>query len=64
MNYCVTDNREIVGDYFIEQDTTGRIHIYKRGTMEYVEYIDFVTVLDHKMFLTVCKDYVEVKSGN
>mgnify|MGYP004515515749 CR=1 FL=1 len=62
MNYCVTDNRELIGDYFLEQDTTGRIHCYKKQGGK-LEYIDFVTVLDHKMFLTVCKDYVEVKGS-
>lgn len=62
MNYNVTDNRELIGDYFLEQDTTGRIHIYKKqgGNLEYIDHIDCIGVVPNNVFLKICKDYVGV----
>lgn len=63
MNYNVTDNREVIENYFIEQDTKGRIHIYIKESMEYIEYIDCITVVPHDVFLTICKNYVDIKGS-
>lgn len=58
MNYDVTDNRIVIDNYFIEQDTTGNIHIYRRGTMEHIESINHNRVLSEKEFKKICDDYI------
>lgn len=39
MNYYVTDLRLIDSKYFFEVDTLGNMHVYKAGTMEYLDSI-------------------------
>ncbi|MFQ8920959.1 hypothetical protein [Clostridium paraputrificum] len=39
MAYYVTDLRLIKNKYFFEVDTLGNMHVYKAGTMEYLDSI-------------------------
>ncbi len=39
MAYYVTDLRLIKNGYFFEVDTQGSMHVYKAGTMEYLDSI-------------------------
>lgn len=58
MEYNATDNRIVINDYLIEQDQQGNIHVYKTGTMEYIDCIDYVGVMSYDVFKDKAKEIV------
>lgn len=58
MEYNVTDNRITLDGYFMKQDERGNIHIYRKGSMEYIDYIG---VLLHDEFKYKCKEWLNNK---
>lgn len=61
MVYNVNDNRIVMGGYFMEQDETGNIHIYKKGSMEYIECIDNIGGMPFDEFKCCCNQWLVEK---
>lgn len=58
MIYNVGNFRESINNYFFENDEFGNIHVYKNGTMEYLDMIDIDYKYTHDDFLFICKDWI------
>lgn len=58
MIYEVNDNRITLDNYFFEADELNNIHVYKNGTMEYLDMIEIDYKYDYDEFLFQCKEWI------
>lgn len=58
MIYNVGEYRERISNYFFENDEFGNVHVYKTGTMEYLDMIDVDYKYDYDQFLFICKEWI------
>lgn len=58
MIYNVGHFREFIDGYFFESDEFNNIHIYKKGSMEYLDMIDVDYKYDHDEFIFKCKEWM------
>lgn len=59
--YNVNENRKVIKGYLIEQDSQGNIHIFKTGSMEYIDFIDNVGIMPNDVFIDWCKEWTDNK---
>jgi hypothetical protein len=45
--------------YFFESDEFNNIHVYKVGTMEYLDMIEVEYKYDHDEFVFKCKEWIK-----
>lgn len=58
MIYNVGEFRKSIDNYFFEADEFNNIHVYKSGSMEYLDMIDIDYKLDYDEFIYKCKEWV------
>lgn len=61
MVYEVGEFREVINNLFFEMDNFNNIHVYKKGTMEYLDVIEVGYKIPYDEFMSRCKEYINKK---
>lgn len=61
MVYSVGDFRNVINEYLFENDEFGNIHVYKIGSMEYLDMIDIDYKYDFDEFISICNKWINKK---
>lgn len=61
MVYELGEYRKSLEGYFFDSDEFGNIHVYQKGTMEYLDKIDIDYKYDYDEFIILCNNWINKK---